>query len=77
MHPGQHRLGDFGIEELAVNEQPEDAAAEGLDEDIERVQGQGDEGAVGAEAAVGDERVDVRLPVYERAVRLDRQGDAN
>ena len=64
MHPGQHRLGDLGLEEVAIDEQLENGAAEGLGQDIERVEGQGDERAVGTEATVGDEGVDVGLPVY-------------
>jgi hypothetical protein len=43
---------------------------------LRRVRRQGHEAAVGPEAAVGDQGVDVRLPVQERAVGLDAQDDA-
>ena len=41
------------------------------------MEGQRDEGAVGTKAAVGDESVDVRVPVDQRAVSLNRQGDSD
>lgn len=52
-------------------------AAEGLGQDLGAVQRQVDKAAVGAEAAVGAQGVHVRLPVEQRAVRLDAEDDAD
>jgi hypothetical protein len=66
----EHRLRLILVEEVPLDEEPEHGTAEGFGEPRSVVRGPPDEGAIGAEAAVGDDQMQVRIPVGERAVGL-------
>ncbi len=72
VRPREHALSCLDIHQLAFDEQLENRAAEGLGERGDFVEGQVEERAVRTEAAVGDKQVQMRMPVGERSVGLDR-----
>ena len=81
VRPREHARGLLRIEARQPHEQPEHGAAECLGQ-AGRVMGRPrDERPVGAEATVGDEQMQVRMPVgaltRQRAVRLQTRDDAD
>jgi hypothetical protein len=71
VRPGEHALRCLDIHELTFDEQLEHSTAERLGERGDIMQRQPDERTVGPEPAIGDEQVEVEMPVGQRAVRLD------
>ena len=65
MEPAEHSVGDFAVEELTLGEELQHTSAERLGRQGRRVGRHLHEGAVGPEAAVADQCVDVRLPVRQ------------
>jgi hypothetical protein len=55
--PGEHRAGVVGGEELAADELAQYGPAEGLGQDVDGVEAEVEEGAVGPEGAVGDDEM--------------------
>jgi len=70
VRPGEQAGGLLFAEQFQAHEQPEHGAAERFGQAFRLVHRPRDDGAVGPEAAVGDERVPMRMPVSPRAVRL-------
>jgi len=77
VHPLQHPLGHLRLEQLALDEELQHASAKRLRQHRRRVRRQPHEGPVGPETTICHEGVDVRLPIEERAVRLDGERDAD
>ncbi len=77
VRPGEHAARRLGVEEAAPHEPREHRAAERFGERGDVVERQLHERAVGPKAAVGDQQVEVRMPVGQGAVRLDRGDDAD
>ena len=78
VRPLEHPLGLILVEEAAVHEQAEHGAAEGLAEGgavVGGPAGPAHEGAVGSEAAVGDDEMEMGMPVGQRAVGLETGDD--
>jgi hypothetical protein len=71
VRPGEHALSRLDIQELTLDEHLEYRAAERFGQGRDIVQRQPDEGTIGPEAAVGDQHMEVGMPVGERAVGLD------
>jgi len=65
------------VEEVRPLEQPQHGAAERLGQARRVMHRPRDERPVGPEAAVGDEEMEVRMPVGPRAVRLQTGDDAD
>jgi len=72
MRPVEHAVSRLDIHELAFDEQLEHCTAERFGERGDIMERQADEGTVGSEAAVGDEHVEVGMPVSQGTVGLDR-----
>ncbi len=77
VRPGEHAGGLVLVEELQADEQPEHGAAERLRQSRGLVGGPGYDGPVGPAAAVGDEQMQMRMPVGPGAVRLQAGHDAD
>ncbi len=77
VRPREHALGLVGVEEAAPHEQPEHGAPKRFGEGRRVVRGPGDERTIGAKAAVGHHHMHVRVPIRQRAVRLDARNDAD
>ncbi len=77
VRPGEHAGGLRLIKQLEAHEEPEHGAAERLGQARRVVGGPCDEGAIQPAAAVGDEPVQVRMPVRAGAVRLQAGHDAH
>ena len=63
MGPREHTSGLFLIEEVQAHEQPQDGATERLRQPRRVLRRPRDEGAVGLEPTVGDQPMQVRMPV--------------
>ena len=74
--PVEHGVDGVVGEELAACEGAEQGAAKGLGQDVVLMEAEVQEGAVGPEEAVGDQEVEMRMPVSERAKGLDGTDDA-
>ncbi len=77
MRPGQHADGLVLVEEFAADEEPEHSAPERLGQARRVVFGPRHKGPIWAEPAVGDEEVQVRMPVRTGAVRLQAGHDVD
>ena len=71
VRPGEHGLGVVVGEELMPDEGAQQSAPESFGEELDLVEAEMDEGAVGPEDAIGDDEVQVRVPVQECAEGLD------
>ncbi len=76
MRPGEHAVGRLDIHEFPAHEQTQHRPSKGLGECGDIVQRQRDEGAVRPEPAIGHQQMQVRVPVDQGAVGLDRGDDA-
>ena len=77
VHPFQHARSHVRLEQLPLDEELQHGTTERLGQDRGVVQRHREERTVGQEAAVGDQGVDVGIPVEQRAVRLDGEHDAD
>lgn len=77
VRPGEHPGRCVAIEQFAAHEQPEHRAAERFGEGRDVVQRQADERPIGPEPAIGDEHMQMPVPVGEGAVGLDRGDNAH
>jgi len=75
VRPGEHAGGLLLIKQLEAHEAPEHRAAERLGQARRVVSGPRHKGPVGPKAAVGDEQMEVRMPVRPGAVRLQAADD--
>ena len=75
VRPGEHAGGLLLVEEIKADKEPEHRAAERFRQPRGIVGGPGDERPVGPKAAVGDEQMEVRMPVRPGAVRLQARDD--
>lgn len=73
--PRQHAGGLVLVEQLEADEQPEHGASKRLSQSGRVLYRPGDKGAVGSEAAIGDEQVQVRMPVSPRPMGLQAGDD--
>ena len=76
--PLEHPLGLVFVKEAAAHEEPEHGAAERLgqrDGVVARPPRPAHEGPVGPEAAIGDDQVEMVVPVGQRAVGLEAGDD--
>ena len=76
VRPGEHPRGLVLVEEREAHEESEHGAAKRLGQARGVVRGPRHERAIGPEAAVRDEQMQVRMPVGARAVRLQAGDDA-
>ena len=77
MRLGEHAGGLVLVEEIKAYEEPEHGAAERFRQPRRVVHRRRHQRPVGPEPAVGDEEVEVRMPVGPRAVRLHAGHDAD
>ena len=70
--PGEHRVRRLDIHEVPAHEQTQHRPSEGLGECCDIVQRHTDEGAVTSKPAIGDQEVQRRVQIGQRAVGLDR-----
>jgi hypothetical protein len=77
VRPGEHARGLVFVEESEADEKPEHRAPERLGQARRVVGGPRDERPVWPEAAVGDEQVQVRMPVGPRPMRLQARHEAD
>ena len=77
VRPGEHALGGVAVHQLALHQHAEHRAAERFGHRRHVVQRQRHERAVRPEAAVGDQQMEMGVPVGQRTVRLDRGDDAD
>ena len=75
MRPLEHRLGLLRLEQVLPDEEPEHRAPERLGELRGVVRGPMDEGPIRPEPAIGDDHMDVRVPVRPRPVGLEAADD--
>ncbi len=71
VRPGEHAVRRLDIHEFPAQEQTQHRPSEGLGECGDIVQRQRHEGAVRSKPAIGDQEVQMRVPVCQGAVGLD------
>ena len=74
--PGEHGAGVVLAQEIAPDELSQHGSTESLREDVDLVVAEVQEGAVGSEGAVGDDEVQMGVPVHEAAEGLNGGDDA-
>jgi len=72
MRPVEHALGRVHVHQFSLDEHLEYRTAEGFGECGDFMEREVHESAVRAKATIGDKQVQMRMPVGERAVGLDR-----
>ena len=77
MRPREHPRGLILVEQGQAHEEPEHGAAERFRQPRGVMDRPRDERPVRPEPAVGDEQVQMRMPVGARAMRLETRDDAN
>jgi hypothetical protein len=78
--PLEHPLGLVVVEEAAAHEEPKHGPPEGLRERggvMPRPPRPAHEGPIGPEAPIGDDQLEMRMPVGKRAVSLEAGDDSD